>query len=484
MEQRRKKRKNKKILALKIYTFTAVLGFLAFVALIIPLRPKESEIEKRTLTKFPKPSLETLWNGEFFEGINTWYADTFPFRDSLIAGNMEVRSFYGAQSNQIYGDTQAVASGDEEESTEKSEKKVTVKAGEKQREVTEIQEKFGAVYVAENTAFGLYGFNEEGADEYVEAINTLADKVKDIEVEAAETSEGEEVEASQDSEKSKKEDVSTEKGKKKTDSKKKSKENDNKVHIYDMIVPISSGVYLDADLQKELGSSDQLEAIQYMCDKLDESITPVDVFATLEDHNDEYLYFRTDHHWTALGAYYAYKEFMKVKGWEATPLEDFETMTFDNFLGTMYSYCNQSPELGEKPDTLTAYIPKSTNKMTYTDKKGNQVDYDIISDVSEWNAASKYNCFIGGDQPFSEIHNPEKTDSSACLVVKESFGNAFVPFLVDHYEYVYVVDYRYYPSGLPKLIEEKNIQDVLFLNNISAASSGKLVSNITEIVNL
>lgn len=223
MEQRRKKRKNKKILALKIYTFTAVLGFLAFVALIIPLRPKESEIEKRTLTKFPKPSLETLWNGEFFEGINTWYADTFPFRDSLIAGNMEVRSFYGAQSNQIYGDTQAVASGDEEESTEKSEKKVTVKAGEKQREVTEIQEKFGAVYVAENTAFGLYGFNEEGADEYVEAINTLADKVKDIEVEVAETSEGEEVEASQDSEKSKKEDVSTEKGKRKLTVRKRAK---------------------------------------------------------------------------------------------------------------------------------------------------------------------------------------------------------------------------------------------------------------------
>ncbi len=440
IRNRRGSKRSRIVTVCKIYAFVAVLGFLAFVALIIPLRPKESQIEKRVLTKFPKPTVETLWNGEFFEGVNTWYADTFPFREKLISGNMEVRAAYGVQKNQIYGDVQAVAEVSEEdvaeEETKEDEKeKTTVKSGEKQREIQEIQEKFGAVYVAENTAFGLYGFNQKGVDKYVEALNTLANKV------------------------------------------------DEDVKIYDMVVPISSGVYLDAKLQKELGSSDQREAIQYICDKLDKKITPVDVFATLEDHNDEYLYFRTDHHWTALGAYYAYREFMKEKDIKPTPIDSYETKTFDNFLGTMYSYCNQSAALGETPDTVTAYIPLATNDMTYTDRKGNTVDYEIISDVSEWNAASKYNCFIGGDQPISEIHNPEKSDGSSCLVVKESFGNAFVPFLVDHYEYVYVVDYRYYPSGLTALITEKEIQDVLFLNNISAASADKLVANVAEIIN-
>lgn len=437
---RRGSRKSRIVVVCKIYAFVAVLGFLAFVALIIPLRPKESQIEKRTLTKFPKPTVETLWNGEFFEGVNTWYADTFPFREKLISGNMGIRAAYGVQKNQIYGDVQAVAQVSEEdiaeeETKENEQEKTTVKSGEKQREIQEIQEKFGAVYVAENTAFGLYGFNQKGVDKYVEAVNTLANKV------------------------------------------------DEEVNIYDMIVPISSGVYLDAELQKELGSSDQREAIQYICDKLDKKVTPIDVFATLEDHNDEYLYFRTDHHWTALGAYYAYCEFMKEKDIKPTPIDSYETKTFDNFLGTMYSYCNQSAALGETPDTVTAYIPLATNDMTYTDRKGNTVEYEIISDVSEWNAASKYNCFIGGDQPISEIHNPTKNDGSSCLVVKESFGNAFVPFLVDHYEYVYVVDYRYYPSGLTALISEKEIKDVLFLNNISAASADKLVANIAEIVN-
>ena len=82
----------------------------------------------------------------------------------------------------------------------------------------------------------------------------------------------------------------------------------------------------------------------------------------------------------------------------------------------------------------------------------------------------------------STIENPDLSDGSSCLVVKESFGNAFVPFLVDNYQTVYVVDYRYYPEGITGLIQEKGIQDVIFLNNISAATTDSLVQNIEEII--
>ena len=224
------------------------------------------------MSKFPKPSLETLWNGEFFEGVNLWYADTFPFREQFIAGNMEYRSLYGIQKKQIYGSMQASAEVEEEQEDKEEEKEQdkTVKDGTKKREIKQIQEQFGAVYVAEDTAFSLYGFNPEAVNEYIAAVNALAGSV------------GEDV------------------------------------NIYDMIVPISTGVYLDVELQKELGSSDQKEAIQYIYDGLEDKVKVVDVFATLEDHNDEYLYFRTDHHWTALGAYYAYCEFMKQKEMEPT----------------------------------------------------------------------------------------------------------------------------------------------------------------------
>ena len=92
---RQRRRRKKKYVRQKIYVFAGVLLFFALIALIIPLRPKESAVEKRTLAKFPKPTLETVWNGEFFESMNTWYADTFPFRDWLISRNMKFRSEIG-----------------------------------------------------------------------------------------------------------------------------------------------------------------------------------------------------------------------------------------------------------------------------------------------------------------------------------------------------------------------------------------------------
>lgn len=437
MESR--KRKKVKIVRPKIYVFSGVLFFFALIALIIPLRPKESATEKRTLEKFPKPTLETIWNGEFFEGVNTWYADTFPFRDWLISENMKLRSVYGIQKKQIYGSMQVAADDlkEDEIKAEPEEEKQdkTIEDGTKQREINQIQETFGSIYLAENTAFSLFGFSQSVTDDYIAAVNTLTGRV------------------------------------------------DDEVMVYDMVVPISSGVYLDDNLQKELGSSDQREAIQYIYDKLDDKVTTVDVFAALENHNDEYLYFRSDHHWTALGAYYAYCEFMDVQGIKPTPVDSYETMTFDNFLGTMYSYCNQTPALGNNPDTVTAYIPLATNDMQFTDINGTTMDYNIITDVSDWDSASKYNCFIGSDEPIAWIKNPKKSDGSSCLVVKESYGNAFVPFLVDHYEYVYVVDYRFYPNGLVGLINEKEIKNVLFLNNVMATSTDTLVPSLTAIVN-
>lgn len=107
-----------------------------------------------------------------------------------------------------------------------------------------------------------------------------------------------------------------------------------------------------------------------------------------------------------------------------------------------------------------------------------EYQWNIISDATEYDENSKYMCFIGGDQPYEEIHNPEITDGSACIVVKESYGNAFVPFLVDHYQDVYVVDYRYYEGSLSYLALSNNVQDIIFLNNAEALSSEDTVNKI------
>ena len=461
MEKKRKRRKKKdyKYTKYKIYVFSVALMLMAVVALIIPLRPRESAVEKRTLTKFPTFSVDSFLNGEFLNGVSTWYADTFPFRETLLAGNTRYRMLYGIQNNQIYGSIQAADAVPakrinltdiilpdiqrEMESLQDAMREVmaTQKAadaangGVKRREITSVPEQVGSVYVADDTAFSLYGFTQEAANQYIDAVSALANKV------------------------------------------------DSDVTVYDIVVPISTGIYLDEALQKELGCSDEQEAIQYIYNNMDDKVVTVDAFTTLKSHSDEYLYFRTDHHWTALGAYYTYCQLMKEKGITPTSLGKYETMVFDNFIGSLYSASNQAPSLADNPDVITAYIPLATNRMTYTDVDGNTFDYDIIYDVSDWDSGSKYNCFIAGDQPLEEIHNPNMSDGSSCVVIKESFGNAFVPFLVDHYETVYVVDYRYYPEGLTALIRDKGIKDVIFINNISAATTSSLVSNIEEIVN-
>ena len=91
-----------------------------------------------------------------------------------------------------------------------------------------------------------------------------------------------------------------------------------------------------------------------------------------------------------------------------------------------------------------------------------------------------------GDNPLTEIHNEQKADGSSIIVVKESFGNAFVPFLVDHYEYVYVVDYRYFKSAtgktLAEFVSEKGCDTVLFINNLTATSASARISDMERLL--
>jgi hypothetical protein len=79
----------------------------------------------------------------------------------------------------------------------------------------------------------------------------------------------------------------------------------------------------------------------------------------------------------------------------------------------------------------------------------------------------KYSAFIGSDQPYSVIENLDKTDGETCLVIKDSFGNAFVPFLIPHYKTIHIIDPRHYESTLSEFSESKKIDDIIFISNIS-----------------
>ena len=100
----------KKYMRMTIRIFFGLLLVFGFIGLLFPLRPKESDVEKRELTKFPKPTVSSFLNGEFFNGISTWYADTFPFRETLITANSKIKKLYGITTEELYGD---VVEGDD-----------------------------------------------------------------------------------------------------------------------------------------------------------------------------------------------------------------------------------------------------------------------------------------------------------------------------------------------------------------------------------
>ena len=443
--------------SVQIGVFFAALFLLAVISWIIPLHPKTSEAEKRDLAQFPAFSWAALTSGDYFDDINTWFADTFPFRDVYVSLNGQFKALLSPSGTTVHGEVgqgdeipdQPVAPPADDASTQEPSggEEADLPANGEEEPSHEIEEPdmtdvpvetLGAILIAGDTAYEYYNFSQSAADMYTAAVNKAASQLA------------------------------------------------GKANVYDMIVPTSMDITLPASVRKSVNSSDQRKALDYMYGSLSEAVRKVDVYDTLRNHRDEYIYFRTDHHWTALGAYYAYQDYCRARGTEPADLEkDFTAVEYPGFLGSFYSDSGKNAALAGG-DTVTAYKPNDTNSLRFTASDGSSVQWMVVSDVSTWNASSKYSCFIGGDNPWTVIENPNKTDGSTCIVVKESFGNCFAPFLVNHYEQVYVVDQRYFSKvkseKLAALVEETGATDVLFLNNVSATRNESLMKALSSLV--
>lgn len=309
---------------------------------------------------------------------------------------------------------------------------------EPQHVVIEVQgdeERYDAVYRVGDTGYEMYTYVESTAKKYADNINAIADAVEGT------------------------------------------------ATVYMLPAPLSSGITLPDVLYGKDIFSDQKAAEDGIIGFMNDNVVSVPLNKAMMAHRSEYIYFRTDHHWTATGAYYAYAEFCKLAGKTANPLESYATEEFPGFLGTFYRDTNESSHLGDNPDTVVAYHPLSADAtLDYTDKNGQVIRWPIIYDQSNAPASYKYGTFVGGDQPYTIIKNPAITDGSSCVVVKESFGNAFVPFLVDHYETVHVIDYRYWEGSVSDFVKTNGVDDVLFVNNLSAIRSSVLVGYLHDIL--
>lgn len=421
----------------------ATLALGAVVGLLMFARPQTSEVERRTLTAFPALTWGGFWDGSFFSDLSLWYSDTYPAREQLVAANKAIDALHG-----VHVGTQMVGTAkqaDELPPADQPDDQDNAAASVPSHSILDdgpvefpTQEEMAAavqdqitdgLYVKGDAAYNIYYFSQEATQEYADMVNALSQRFA------------------------------------------------GQAEVYSIIVPNASGIQLSDQEVKDLGGTNQIDAIRYFYSLYDDDVHAVDVVTPLKEHADEYIYYRTDHHWTALGSYYGYLGFCKEKDIEPQSLDDMEYLNVGSFLGSFASTLN-SDEMAANPDYMEAWIPSSTNRLTLIDTDGSQGEYPIVADTSSEGVYGKSLTFIMGDQPLEKIKNPLRSDGSSCLVIKDSFADSFVPFLVDRYDTVWVADFRYFEGSYEELVEDEDIQDVIVLNNISLAGGGAVARAI------
>lgn len=229
-----------------------------------------------------------------------------------------------------------------------------------------------------------------------------------------------------------------------------------------MLAPTKSTVLVDK-LPEKAPVTDEEFLLTRIKAELNKEINLIPLIPLFQSKNDEYIYYKTDHHYTSLGAYYAYREYMDQLGIKPYDLDFFkrEAVT-DDFLGSQF---RQSNYYRGSSETIERFIAKKEVKLDIR-KNGNEKEkFDSLYDEKFLDKADKYSFFLGGDDALIDI----KTDiggRGTLLLVKDSFANSLVPFLTLHFDRIIVIDERYFNISLKDYIRDMDIDRVLILKNI------------------
>lgn len=448
--------------------------------------PTFSASENRKLAQRPRFTLSSLLDGSFISAFEAYYSDTFPGREKMLELNRSLNKFYyysGTSEEDsvlvIGGSTGAENGGEslhdvqkEQEALSRADAPDDTASADEQKPETPATEQSpdtpavpdtpeapaeepphidapdeseatyaGNVVVVGTRAMEIPTASDDLVVRYAGAVNNLA---------AALGSE---------------------------------------VRTFSLVTPNGGEFYSPESMHEGLHSQ---KAMIDLCYKnLQSDVTPVDAYSALAQHVDEYLYFRTDHHWTQLGAYYAYTKFCEAAGFEAEPLDAFETGEYTNFVGSMYTFTSGYPQsqiLKDNPDTLIYYLPiYETHAKYYADATlQNGVPISVVYTKLADETTNKYLCFIGGDTPVCVIESA--AEGGVCMVLKESYGNAFVPFLTSHYSKIIVVDPREFNrDGKPSLdlasfAKEQGVNDLLVINYPYTVNSVSYINWLNRLV--
>lgn len=240
----------------------------------------------------------------------------------------------------------------------------------------------------------------------------------------------------------------------------------NKVEIYSNLLPKSNP------------NNSQKEYVNFVKKNLDSKIKLVELFDVFEKNkNNIDLYFKTDHHWTTDGAYLAYVEYCKALNLEPINENMLErNLASDSFKGSLY-YKNGA-EIGF-PDELYLYLNKNEDKPVLVKYYDDLKKVPSLYDVSKLQGRDPYEVFTGGNHTQIKIRTNIDTKRKL-LVVKDSYANAMLPFLVNNFSEITVVDLRYFTGSLQDVIQNNELTDVLFLNNINTFNTDSSILSVND----
>lgn len=246
--------------------------------------------------------------------------------------------------------------------------------------------------------------------------------------------------------------------------------------VYNMVIPNHTEFALPRRLIEDetVYTNNQADSIKKIYQSYTEDVKPINCYNILAEHIDEYIYFNTDHHWSGLGAYYAYQAFCEQTGQKALDLADCDEHTIPDFEGTLASY---DESVMNNLDTVHFWtFPYATHAQRLAEN-GGELEETSIYYEQEPSGTLSYGVFIWGDAPLFIEYNDELDNGKKIVVVKESYGNSFVPYLSYNYEEVHIIDPRHWTGNLKSYMQDHDIDEVLFLNNVMAANTGTFVDD-------
>lgn len=455
---------------------------LLFMFVFCVFLPRETESNYTTLKEFPEFSFEDLFSGKYFKGISDYFSDTIFGRDTFVDFETKINGLYGLeeeeklitlkpeesdpdQDQSLNDETSAGKDNFIEESdtnsdysSESPESSFTPDESEPQIESQPEQseteqggglaEISGSILIIGNRAMEIYYGSEKGAIRYAEILNKFADGL------------------------------------------------DSSVNVYSMVIPKSSAYYLAQATQEKyqklaIRNKNNIDTIS---NTLSEKVIDVNIYDILGRHANEEIYARTDHHWTALGAYYASSVFAEKAGTAFDDISEFEAIRRPGYLGTyyyVYSSKDNNTVLQNNPEDFLSFIPDTKYTTEYYSSKGfsdGAIDESRLSEhngfffeISDKKIGSWYSTFILGDTYCVKAKSEECKNGRKLLIVKDSYGNALAPFMIEGFEEIYIVDGRKYTKNLKETINEFGITDVLFAECTFSAVGGDYLNALEEL---